>query len=90
LLISYLVNVFVAIVNRNTIQGRDRVSYVSYDLVSAMPSPVMIYVSFSGTDKDFPGITLNIRLFFNVLCCLHSRCVAAPGLDTSITSRKTQ
>ena len=70
---------FVAIVNRNTILGRDRVSYVSYDLVSAMPSLVIIYVSFSGTGGDFSGITCEYSLIF--------QCIMLPSFSGCGSSR---
>jgi len=71
--------VFVAIVNRNTILGRDRVSYVSYDLVSAMPSLVIIYFSFSATDRDFSGITCEYSLIF--------QCIIMPSFSGCGSSR---
>ena len=58
---------FVAIVNLNTILRSDRVSYVSFDLVSAMPSLVIIYISFSGTDRVFSGVTCEYSLIFQCI-----------------------
>ena len=70
---------FVAIVNRNKILGRDRVSCVSYDLVNVMPSLAIIYVSFSGTDRDFSGITCEYSLIF--------QCIMLPSFSGRGNSR---
>lgn len=69
---------FFAIVNRNTILARDRVSYVSYDSLPATSSLVIIYFSFSGNDKRFFWNYFEYSLIF--------KCVMLPSFSMCSSS----